>query len=158
MALFENQPDDVLYFSMNDINEPMSRNSADAFLLDNRTWLTVEHYYQAMKFDTSEYQQKILAAVDSDTARKLGNAKFKRKRADFKKIRNTLMTRAIYTQAKTHSEIKHRILETGDRKLVENSQFDYYWGCGRDHRGDNNYGKILMGVRDKLNSEEQSSS
>ena len=45
------------------------------------------------------------------------------------------------------------LLATGDNPIVENDQYDYYWGCGRDRRGDNTYGKVLMDVREKLRQE-----
>jgi predicted NAD-dependent protein-ADP-ribosyltransferase YbiA (DUF1768 family) len=31
--------------------------------------------------------------------------------------------------------------------------YDYYWGVGRDGRGYNVFGKVLMAVRDKLMEE-----
>ena len=37
----------------------------------------------------------------------------------------------------------------------ELSGYDYFWGSGRDMRGKNNFGKVLMGVRDKLRSERE---
>jgi len=152
MPLFPNHKD-ALYFSMDDSTELLSRFSDHSFELDGRLWQTVEHYYQAMKFDNASYKEKIANASDAATARKLGEARFKKKRADLKQVRKTLMTRALYIKAKTHNEVSSRLLETGDVSLVENSQFNYYWGCGRDHRGDNHYGKILMNVREKLRDE-----
>ena len=32
--------------------------------------------------------------------------------------------------------------------------YDYYWGVGRDGRGHNVFGKVLMAVRDKLMQEQ----
>ena len=153
MSLFSNQPADVLYFSMDDPAELMGRNSPHPFQLEDALWPTIEHYYQALKFDKTQYQIKILGAATAAQAKALGNARFKRKRRDFKDVRTTLMTRAVYTQAKTYNAIAERILQTDSRKLVENSQFDYYWGCGRDHRGENHYGQVVMNVRGKLQDE-----
>ena len=63
------------------------------------------------------------------------------------------MTRGVYTKCRTHPEVAERLLSTGARKLVENNNYDYFWGCGRDRRGHNYYGKVLMDVRSKLLAE-----
>jgi ribA/ribD-fused uncharacterized protein len=63
------------------------------------------------------------------------------------------MTRGIYIKCRTHQDIAQMLLETGNDEIMENSQYDYYWGCGRDLRGENAYGKILMDIRQKLRSE-----
>jgi ribA/ribD-fused uncharacterized protein len=67
-----------------------------------------------------------------------------------------MMTRAVYTKCRAHPEVAERLLATGDAKLVENSQYDYFWGCGRDRRGHNTYGKVLMDVRSRLREESES--
>ena len=63
------------------------------------------------------------------------------------------MTRGIYVRCRTHPELAEALLDTGDTKIVENSNFDYCWGCGRDRRGENRYGKVLMNVRARLREE-----
>ena len=65
------------------------------------------------------------------------------------------MTRAVYIKMRTHPEIKKTLLETEDATLIESSAYDYFWGCGRDRRGHNHYGKVLMAVRDKLRKEHE---
>ena len=153
MPLFPDQTEDSLYLSMNDENELLSRISAHAIKLDDKEWPSVEHYFQAMQFTDAAFQEKIRLSKNAQQAIKLGKSWFKKKRPDLKQVRSTLMTRAVYIKCRTYPEVEARLLETGDIKLVENSQFDYYWGCGRDHRGQNNYGKVLMNVRNKLLSE-----
>jgi len=66
-----------------------------------------------------------------------------------------IMTRALYTKCRTHPEVAERLLSTGEARLVENSQYDYFWGCGRDHRGHNTYGQVLMDVRSRLREEQE---
>ena len=63
------------------------------------------------------------------------------------------MTRAIYTKCRSYPEIAKQLIDSHPNQIIENSQYDYFWGCGRDRRGQNYYGKILMAVRDKLMSE-----
>jgi len=155
MPLFPDQSVESLYLSMDDENELLSRNSNHGFSLDDAYWPTVEHYFQAMQFENNDYQQKIRNAESIGAAIKLGKSRFKKKRPDLKQVKTILMTRAIYTKCHAHPEVAKRLLQTDEIRLVENSQFDYYWGCGRDHRGENHYGQVLMNVRSKLRSEKQ---
>jgi predicted NAD-dependent protein-ADP-ribosyltransferase YbiA (DUF1768 family) len=55
-----------------------------------------------------------------------------------------------FLKCRTHEDAAKALLATGDNRILEASQYDYRWGCGRDGRGNNAYGKILMAVRDKL--------
>ena len=82
-----------------------------------------------------------------------GRKRHKSLRRDWKQVRETVMTRGIYVRCRTHPELAEALLDTGDTKIVENSNFDYFWGCGRDRRGDNRYGKVLMNVRARLREE-----
>ncbi len=153
MPLFPTDDNQGLYFSADDESQLISRVGLFPFLLDDEVWQTVEHYYQATKFINPAYKQKIRAAITPEAARKLGKAWLQRKIPNWKDVQTTAMTRAVYTQAKTHAELRERLLASGDETLVENSQYDYFWGCGRDHRGHNHYGKVLMNVRAKLREE-----
>ncbi|MGB1090832.1 MAG: NADAR domain-containing protein, partial [Oceanobacter sp.] len=46
-----------------------------------------------------------------------------------------------------------QLLDSGDIEIKEVSQYDYFWGCGRDLRGQNAFGKMLMDIRAKLKEE-----
>ncbi len=144
---------DAIYLSRTDVNEPLSSFSRFGFFLDDAEWPSVEHYFQAMKFEDSGYREEIRSAPHPKKARKLGRSRWRTLRADWPKIRKVIMTRAVYIRCRTHPEVAARLLETGNARLVENNAYDYYWGCGRDRRGRNTYGEVLMDVRRKLREE-----
>ena len=142
-----------IYLSRSDPNHPLSGFSRHDFELEGRTWPSVEHYFQAMKFEDAEAQEKVRLAAHPAKARRLGRSRRRKLRRDWSKIRQVIMTRAVYTKCRTHPEVAEALLGTGDTPIFENSQYDYYWGCGRDRRGHNTYGRVLMDVRNKLREE-----
>ncbi len=152
-SLFPVEDHNALYFSRTDPQEIFGTFSDHAFQLEDKVWPSVEHYFQAMKFESPEQQEKIRSAGSPGQARKLGRSRFKRIRRDWKQVKHIYMTRALYTKCRAHPAIGEKLLATGDTRLVENSVYDYYWGCGRDRRGDNRYGEVLMNVRKKLREE-----
>ena len=71
-------------------------------------------------------------------------------RPDWSAVKDDVMRRAVLKKFETHSDIRAALLATGDRKLVEASPFDRYWGCGRNGTGLNKLGRILMEIRERL--------
>lgn len=144
---------DAFYLSMNNPDEPLGRVSDHPFELEGVTWPTAEHYYRAMRFERFDDREAVRQAPTVEEAIKRGKRWFKKTRRDWKAVQSTVMTRALYIQCRTYPEIAERLLQTGDKPIIEDSQYDYLWGLGRDKRGGNLYGKVLMNVRDKLREE-----
>jgi len=142
--------------SRTDVNHPLSAYSKFGFELDGVEWPSVEHYYQAMKFEDGEIRESIRSADHPAKASKLAKANKKLVRKDWPQVRQVMITRAIYTKCRSHQEIADLLLATGDKHIVEATMYDYYWGVGRDGRGLNVFGKVLMAVRDKLMQEQDS--
>ncbi len=151
MSLFpaDNGEND-LFMSRTDPENPFGTHAAFSFELEGKVWPTVEHYFQGMKFTDETRQENVRTAATPAQARKLGRKRHNSLRRDWKQVRETVMTRGVYVSCRTHPELAEALLNTGDQKIVENSNFDYFWGCGRDRRGDNCYGNVLMNVRAKL--------
>ncbi len=153
-VMFESAPETALFVSRLSTTEPLGTTSRHSFQLEDRVWPSVEHYVLAMQFEDDKKQESIRLADDPTKARKLGKTGwFRRPRADWDSVKRAYMTRGFYTKCRTHADVAEALLATGDQQIVENDQYDYYWGCGRDRRGNNIYGKILMEVRDKLREE-----
>lgn len=153
--IFPDQDLDIQYLKRSDPEELLGTYSAHEFKLDGREWQTAEHYFQAMKFEQTDadYQSKIQQADTPAKARKLGRKNKKKLRKDWSTVKRVIMTRALYTKCRAHEFVAESLLQTGDKTLLEASQYDYEWGCGRDRRGENRYGQVLMDVRRKLREE-----
>jgi len=153
--IFPDVDETTLFVDRNDTDELLGTYSDHGFMLDQKHWPSVEHYFQAMKFETTDevHFEKIRLSESPKYARKFGRVKSKKIRSDWPQVKRVVMTRALYTKCKAHEEVSAALLESASRKIMENSQYDYYWGCGRDRRAQNIYGKVLMDVRAKLTAE-----
>lgn len=118
--------------------------------LDGALWPTVEHYFQAQKFDDAAYREKIRTAATPKTAKQLGRTRKLPLRADWDAVKDDIMYRAVKAKLTAHEKLGAVLLSTGEEALIEAAPTDYYWGAGRDGSGKNRLGEILMRVRDEL--------
>lgn len=139
-------------FSRFDSTHLLSTVSRHAFQLDGDQWQTAEHYFQAC-LAANPAQAKKIRQVSAREAYRRGQCLLRRKRKDWKRLRRVLMTRALYTKARTWPAVAAFLLDTGDELIVETSLYDYYWGLGRDQRGENMLGEVWMDIRQQLRSE-----
>lgn len=153
--LFNEKETKLLTLTRSDSNNLLASYAKRGFELDGFEWPSVEHYYQAMKFDDAEYREQIRLAPHPADAAKLGKSRKHKRRKDWKKTSVTYMTRATYIKARTHADVAQLLLASGDREIKDLSQYDYFWGSGRDMRGDNAFGKMLTGIRKKLREEQE---
>ena len=118
-----------------------------------REWLTVEHYYQSQKFVGVPDEASVPLIQQAKTpqeAAALGRDRTRTVRSDWEQAKLAVMWQGVLTKFLTHRDIQAVLLSTGDETIVENSPTDYYWGCGCDGTGENQLGKILMKIRQKL--------
>ncbi|MCL2931648.1 MAG: NADAR family protein [Trichodesmium sp. MAG_R03] len=126
--------------------------SRHGFELDGFWWVTNEHYFQAQKFATTDllWFNKIREVKFPREAAKMGRSTTYPLRKDWEEVKDKIMEQGVLKKFETHAEICKILLSTNDELIVENSSFDYYWGCGRDGTGKNQLGLILMAVRKTL--------
>ena len=151
--MFRNHDPDTVLVSRVDSHSPLASYSPHGIRLDDADWPSVEHYYHAMKFEDPGIRETIRSAPHPARAAKLARRRRRHTRRDWDDVKEVYMTRGMYTKCRTHAQVAEALLATGEQTIVETSQYDYYWGCGRDTRGLNVYGRVLENVRQRLRSE-----
>ena len=118
--------------------------------LDGKVWPTSEHYFQAQKFAGTEFEEEIRQVKSPMIAARMGRDRSKPLRADWERVKDEIMRRAVLAKFTQHAELRDTLLATGDAMLVEHTRNDSYWGDGGDGRGRNMLGQILVSVREEL--------
>ncbi len=140
----------INFYSTRDAYGEFSNFAAYPIKLKGKLWPTSEHYFQAQKFPGSQYAAKIRKTPSPMIAARLGRSRKVRLRPDWEKVKDSIMFEAVLAKFSQHEELKELLLSTGDRRLVEHTKNDAYWGDGGDGRGQNKLGQILMQVRKQL--------
>ncbi|WP_111979787.1 NADAR family protein [Algibacillus agarilyticus] len=118
-------------------------------------WPTVEHYFQASKFISTDDQLAVLSAHNAFEAAKIGRQSTRKIRTNWDSLRCGIMKEALKAKFTQHNDIRELLLSTGDAELIEHTDNDHFWADGGDGTGQNMLGKLLMEVRKELSDEPQ---
>ncbi|MEN7343553.1 MAG: NADAR family protein, partial [Pseudomonadota bacterium] len=122
----------IYFYTKNDAFGEFSNFSRHGVEMDGAWWPTVEHYYQAQKFDDLDCRERIRGAHDSKQAAELGRSRKQPIRADWEEVKEAVMYEAVLKKFKTHGSLAALLLSTGHNDIVENAPGDYFWGAGKD--------------------------
>lgn len=140
----------IRFYKTTDEYGAFSNFSKHVIELDGKLWPTSEHYFQAQKFEDVELQEEIRNAKTPMEAAKMGRDRNQPLRSDWEEVKDAVMKKAVLQKFKTHTQLKQLLLSTDDEEIIEVTQNDYYWGCGESGTGKNVLGKILMEIRNIL--------
>ena len=121
-----------------------------AIEIDGRVWPTVEHYFQAQKFTRTVDEELIRLADTPLRAKTLGRDPNRPIRRDWNKVKDAIMYEALCAKFRQHTELTNLLLETNDAVLIEDNPYDSYWGNGKNGKGLNRMGQLLMRLRATL--------
>lgn len=123
--------------------------------LDSVSYPTVEHAYQAAKTFDRNWRNHIRSAPTPGNAKKRArDIPPEHQWRSFSAVKIEIM-RDLLRQKFAHAELKHKLLNTGDRELIEgNTWGDAFWGVCRG-KGQNRLGKLLMNVRAEIVARER---
>ncbi|XWV26317.1 hypothetical protein QJ857_gp0757 [Tupanvirus soda lake] len=124
-------------------------------VIDGKTWRTTEHYFQAKKFLPSfpAIADEIAQALKPKDAFVIARKYPTCVRSDWHNgYKDQVMLVALRAKFKQHIGLRNLLVSTGDNTLVEHTINDDYWGDNGDGTGKNQLGKLLMQVRDAINT------
>mgnify|MGYP001560166545 CR=1 FL=1 len=123
-----------------------------SFMLEwkGKLYPTSEHAYHSEKFDDAETKEQIRNIRSAHDSEKFANANKDKQRKDWSEIKLDVMKNVLRAKVEQHPYVKKKLLESGDKELIEDSWRDSYWGWGPNKDGENHLGKLWMEVREEF--------
>lgn len=110
--------------------------------------------YHWEKFpDYPNIQNEIRTSISAHEAYKIASRFISLRRPDWDEVKVDIMRSILKSKVLQHEYVRRKLLDTGNRKLVENSWRDDFWGWGPNKDGQNHLGKLWMEIRDELNND-----
>ncbi len=112
-------------------------------------WPTSEHAYQAARFKLSapDIYQEILEARSAHDAQRIAAENITKSDPEWENIKISVMKNILISKVKQHPYVLKKLLESGDRVIIEDSWRDSEWGWGENKDGRNLLGNLWMEIR-----------
>ncbi|MEZ5873503.1 MAG: NADAR family protein [Hyphomicrobiales bacterium] len=143
----------IRFFSKSERYRDFSNFANFPIEIDGTAWPTSEHYYQAHKFEDPDLRDRARQMPNAAAVKRFASKHKARIRPDWDSIKDAVMERALRAKFTQHDSLRELLTGSGDEKIEEDSQKDYYWGTGADGTGQNKLGEMLMRLRTELRSD-----
>ena len=113
---------------------------------------TSEHAYHWYRFNgvANMHQEVILATRSAHDVFRYAQENKAHQRPEWDEVKVGVMKEILRAKAEQHEYVRRKLLQTGERSLIENSWRDPFWGWGENRDGENMLGKLWMEVRAEL--------
>ncbi len=131
----------------------LSNSYESPFETNNIIFLTVEHYYRAMK--TSSYQDflEIVNITDIEELKK--QSELFEVRDGWNDVKVSIMEYALFKKFENYP-LRGQLLDTNDLEIINSDDVDLFWGMNLETGdGENKLGKMLMILRGNIRKEEE---
>jgi ribA/ribD-fused uncharacterized protein len=131
---------------------PLDSFSAHTIDLWGIQFPTAEHAYHWKKFAENHpnIAGKILAAKSPQAAKDVADKNKLNLPVSWHDKKVAVMEEIFRAKAEQHSDVREILKKTGNRKIIENSPVDAFWGAGPNEDGKNVIGQLWMKIRDEL--------
>jgi N-glycosidase YbiA len=143
----------IKFYRVGETYGAFSNFSPHPIRLNNRTWPTTEHYFQAQKFAGTPHEEEIRHIDSPMIAARMGRDRKRPLRADWETVKDDIMREALRAKFTQHGKLRELLLSTGDTPLIEHTKNDRYWADGGDGTGRNRLGELLVELRARLREE-----
>ena len=120
---------------------------------DGLSFVSNEHFYQAMKFSRDSFHRKEVSSHPSKGLKKYVNSSKSEWRKDWDDIKLEVMLYGLRYKFSEHNPtLRQKLIDTKGIELVEfNWWNDKFFGvCLKTGEGENHLGKLLMQVRGEI--------
>ncbi len=124
--------------------------SAHKILFGNTVYSTTEHAFHAQKFEDESIVDEVKNATSPLEALRIGKLYKSKRKPNWNEIKLDVMYEVQKEKIKQHPDVREALITTGNEEIVEDSPDDDFWGNGKDGNGQNQFGKILMKIREEL--------
>jgi len=117
---------------------------------------TSEHAYQSPKFvkTNPKLAEKIRKAKSAHEAFKLAQENKSERDPNWDGRKLGIMKEILKCKVEQHPYVQKKLLQSGNREIVEDAWRDDYWGWGEKRDGKNMLGKLWMEVREEFRNKD----
>ena len=129
----------------------LSNFSAFQVNFDGTTFNTSEEAYHYQRFaGNAECRRAILWAKSAHEAFRYAQENKRYQIPEWDQVKVDIMRDILRAKVAQHEYVHRKLLQTGNKELIEDSHRDPYWGWGPNADGLNMLGKLWMEVRSEL--------
>jgi len=138
------------------VTSSLSHLSQHKVLYKKKLYPSVAHLFEALKFmkvrpDLADQIRGYAGAPN--TLASVAHKWEAHKRRDWNHVMLRKMDEVQYAKFSQHPDLRAELVGTGNAELMNGDEADNFWGVGADGHGQNQLGKSLMRVRERLKRE-----
>jgi ribA/ribD-fused uncharacterized protein len=130
--------------------------SPHRIVYEDKIYPTATHLHEALKFlpNFPGMAERIRLTQKATDVYDISSSMAVSQRPDWASVFLVEMEEVLARKFRQHADLREKlVMETGERPLVYSDPLDSFWGVGPQGDGQNQLGRVLMRVRDRLRRE-----